>query len=170
MTTTRAKALLISAVVMLLISISACSSQPSSATTTPAPSMSPMSSAALVDAFNTGKLKFEVRELQNKSSKSSYGGTSYHHEGIVVVTGEPQYAKGAYLLYYSVKRLSGGDPENTRPPEDYTTAFIHDGIGHIQEPGGYRTPDEKWEPEKIEIKPFALLSLPTLNGEAMQEH
>jgi hypothetical protein len=88
---------------------------------------------------------------------------------MVVVTGEPQYTKGVYLLFCSVKRLAGGDPENTRPGDDVTSVFIRDGIGRLKEGGGYRTKDEKWEPEKIEVKPFALFNAVVINGEATQE-
>jgi hypothetical protein len=88
---------------------------------------------------------------------------------MVVATGEPQYMKGAYLLLCSVKRLAGGDPENTRADDDTTFVIVRDGIGRYRESGGYRTSNEKWEPEKIEIRPIALFDAITINGEAAQE-
>ena len=123
----------------------------------------------IADALNSGKLKFEIRGLQNDAQKMSYGGTSFSHTAVVVATGEPQYTKGVYILLCSVKRLAGGDPENTRSDDDTSLVIIRDGIGRYKEGGGYRGKDEKWDAEKIEIRPIALFNGMQINGEAAQE-
>jgi hypothetical protein len=120
------------------------------------------------DAFNSGKLKFEIRGLQNESEGASYG-TVYRHKGMIVTVGDPQYIKGVYLLVCSVKRIGGGDPEHRRIDDWFELLVIRDGFGRIDIQGGYRPPSEKWEPERIELRPVAVFSGVTINAEPVQE-
>jgi hypothetical protein len=144
----------------------ACSQQsPSAPATAAAEKATAVVSPSVVDAFNSGKLRFEIRGLQNQKKS----GGSFTHEGMLVMTGEPQYTKGVYLLLCSVKRLAGGDPEETRTDDDTTLVIIKDGIGRISIFGGYRASGEKWEPEKIEVRPIAIFNSIAINGEAVQE-
>ena len=145
----------------------ACSQQSPSApaTTAAAEKATAVVSPSVVDAFNSGKLRFEIRGLQNQ--KKSNG--SFTHDAMLVMTGEPEYTKGVYLLLCSVKRLAGGDPENTRTDDDTTLVIIKDGIGRISIYGGFRGSGEKWEPEKIEVRPIAIFNAIALRGEEAQE-
>ena len=143
----------------------ACSQQSPSAPATAAEKATAVVSPSLVEALNSGKLRFEIRGLQNQKKNAG----SFTHDAMLVMTGEPQYTKGVYLLLCSVKRIAGGDPENTRTDDSTTSVVIKDGIGRMSIYGGYRTSGEKWEPEKIEVRPIAIFNSIAINGEAVQE-
>ena len=119
--------------------------------------------------IKTGKLRFEIRGLTNEAEDKSYGGKSFEHSAIVIPVGDSKYVKGDYMLFCSVKRLSGGDPEHTRKDDDLAAVFIHDGMGRLRESGGYRSKDEKWEAEKIELRPEVVFIGTPIVSTAVQE-
>jgi hypothetical protein len=117
----------------------------------------------------SGNLTFELRGLTNESSKREYGGTTYMHTAVVVPVGNSKYTKMTYLVVYSAKRLAGGDPESPRKDDDIEVVVVRDGIGRFASSGGYRTKEEKWDPEHIEVRPIvAFVGTPT-NGTPVQE-
>lgn len=119
--------------------------------------------------IRTGKLRFEVRGLANESQEKSYGGKSFQHTAVVIPVGDSKYTKGDFLLMCSVKTVSGGDPENSRKSDDVTAVYIHDGMGRLSESGGYKGKDEKWEPEKIEVRPQVVFVGTPVTAAAVQE-
>jgi hypothetical protein len=118
----------------------------------------------------SGKLKFEIRGLNNEVKKDdSLGSSSFTHTGVVFPVGDPKYSKGVFLLIYAVKRISGGDPEAMRKAEDWSIVVIRDGIGNLRESGGYRTKSEKWEPERIEVRPIFVMIGTPIDATPVQE-
>jgi hypothetical protein len=71
-------------------------------------------------------------------------------------------------VLYSVRRLSGGDPDAPRPANDYVTVLVQRGLGEIRESGGFRWSTETWEPEKIELTPIGFVALSSLSGAPIQ--
>ena len=116
-----------------------------------------------------GKLQFEIRGLTNESHETSYGSKSYQHTAIIVPVGNSKYSKSDYWLLCSVKRVLGGDPENTRPADEVIGVYIHNGIGRLVVMGGYKTKDERWDPEKIEVRPQLVFVGTPAQGSAAQE-
>jgi hypothetical protein len=146
----------------------ACNPSSETSTTTKAVAAPVFDAAEIQQDIKTGKLKFEIRGLTNETQDKSYG-KDFQHSAIVVPVGGSKYINGDFLLVCSVKRLSGGDPEHTRKADDTTAVYIHDGMGRLSESGGFRGKDEKWEPERIEVRPqVAFIGTPIV-GTAVQE-
>lgn len=106
-----------------------------------------------VDAYNSGKIRFEVRGLTNNAKTGSgYLGnsTTYEHHATIVAVGDPTFTKKDYWVTFKVKRLSGGDPNQPRK-DDLAGVRVVDGIGDLEISGGYRAASERWEPERIEL-------------------
>ena len=117
----------------------------------------------------SGNLKFEIRGLTNEGTKGEYGSTTFRHTAVVVPVGNSKYAKGTYLVIFANKRLAGGDPEHTRRDDDITIVMVRDGIGRFEDSGGYRTKEEKWEPERIEVRPIVAFVGTPMDGTPVQE-
>jgi hypothetical protein len=154
---------------LVLLPFSLACNPSSDTSTAPKAVAAPIFDAAEIQQdIKTGRLKFEIRGLTSEAQDKSYG-KAFQHSAIVVPVGDSKYVKGDFLLICSVKRLSGGDPENIRKADDRTTVYIHDGMGRLAESGGFRGKDEKWEPERIEVRPdVAFIGTPIL-GAAVQE-
>jgi hypothetical protein len=93
---------------------------------------------------------------------------SYTHKASVIALGDSAAAQRPYLVLYSVRRLSGGDPDAPRPANDYVTVLVQRGLGEIRESGGFRWSTETWEPEKIELTPIGFVALSSLSGAPIQ--
>lgn len=154
--------------VLLLFSL-ACNPSSDTSTTTKAVAAPVFDATEIQQDIKTGKLKFEIRGLANEAQEKNYGGKGFQHSAIVIPVGDSKYVKGDFLLFCSVKRLSGGDPESTRKADDFTTVYIHGGMGRLAESGGYRSKDEKWEPERIEVRPEVVFIGTPIVGTAVQE-
>ena len=156
-------------VLLVLMPLSVACNQSGSAPGTMAFSTQAFDAEEIQQDIKTGKLKFEVRGLTNEVQEKSYGGKSFTHSAIIIPVGDSKYTKGDYLLLCSVKRLSGGDPDNPRKNDSVTVVYGHDGRGRLDETGGYRSKDEKWEPEKIELRPEAVFVGISAVGASVQE-
>ena len=154
--------------VLLLFSV-ACNPSSDTSATTKAVSAPVVDVVEIQQNIKTGRLRFEIRGLTNEVQEKSYGAKSFQHSAVVIPVGDSKYVKGDFLVVFSVKRLSGGDPENTRKPDDITMVYIHEGMGRFTESGGYKAKDEKWEPEKIEVRPQVVFIGAPIVGTAVQE-
>src|SRR6478609_8962049 len=105
----------------------ACSPSADTPTTTKASAPPAFDAAEIQQDIKTGKLKFEIRGLANESQDKSYG-KSFEHSAIVIPVGDSKYSKGDYLLFCSIRRLSGGNPEEPRKGDALTAVFIHNGM------------------------------------------
>lgn len=130
----------------------------------------PTSADDLAKAFSLGKLRFEVRGLKNEVEKGEYS-TTYTHKATVVAIGDSSLTKRPYWVLFSVKRLSGGDPESPRDATDIALVFIRDGVGELEESGGYKIKSSppSWAAEVIEIAPLAVIPLVPIAGNAVRE-
>lgn len=113
-------------------------------------------------AITGGRLRFELRGLATDAKTSSYGGVTYEHKATVVVTGDSALAHQPMLLVYRATRLAGGDPGALRDATDFRLAQVTGGVGSITESGGYRTKEERWDPEKIELRIIGVLPITML--------
>ncbi len=104
--------------------------------------------------------RFEVRGLKNVGSKTSYStATSFSHTATIVALGDSVATRGTYLVLVSVKRVEGGDPEEPRDPNDNAMVLVRGGVGEFAAYGGFRTSDERWDPEKIEVQIIGALPI-----------
>jgi hypothetical protein len=124
--------------------------------------------AEIQQDIKTGKLKFEIRGLANEGQDKTYG-KSFEHSAIVIPVGDSKYSKGDYLLFCSIKRLSGGNPEEPRKADVFTAVFIHNGMGRLTESGGIKSKGETWEAEKIEVRPEVVFIGTPIVRTAVQE-
>ena len=153
---------------LLLLFPLACNPSRDASTTAKAIAAPAFDAAEIQQDIKTGKLTFEIRGLTNEVQDKSYG-KSFEHSAIVIPVGDSKYSKGDYLLFCSVKRLSGGDPEHTRKDDALTAVFIHNGMGRLTESGGLKSKDDKWEAEKIEVRPEVVFIGTPVVGTAVQE-
>lgn len=126
-------------------------------------------SSDLERAVQEGRVRIEVRGLQNTSSPQSYGGTTFMHKATVVATGDSILSRRPFFVLFTVKRISGGDPGSTRGADENALVSMSGGIGEFAVGGGYRTSAEKWEPEKIEITPVAIIPAAPIKGTSVRE-
>ncbi len=126
---------------------------------------STLSTPDVISALESGKVKFEIRGLKNVPPDNTLESTNFTHKASIVVSGELPYAKYPYMVTFAVKRLSGGDPDSPRNA-DWVFTQVTDGYGEFADSGGYRTKDEKWEPEKVQVTPVAVLPLVPVPGQA----
>ncbi len=119
--------------------------------------------------LQSGKLRFEIRGLRNEATKTWNDSTSFSHTAVVLPVGESKYTKGVYFLVCSVKSIGGGDPEAPRRGDEVTFVIVREGIGTLSESGGYRQKGEKWEPERVEIRPISVVVGIPIDGTAVQE-
>jgi hypothetical protein len=124
--------------------------------------------ADVARAYAAGELGFDIRGLKNQAASPSYGGTNFVHRGTVVALGDSSLARRPYWVLFAVKRIAGGDPEDPRTSDDFVLVFVRDGVGEVEESGGYRTASEKWEPEQIELTPIAVVPLIPISGPAVR--
>jgi hypothetical protein len=152
---------------LLLLAFSvACNPSNNTATVAVAPGVFDATEAQ--QDIRTGKLKFEIRGLTNEVQDTSYG-KSFEHSAVAIPVGESKYSKADFMLFCSVKRLSGGDPERPRKDDAFAVVFIHNGLGKFSESGGSKTHSEQWEPEKIEVRPEVVFVGTPVEGTAAQE-
>src|SRR3712207_6295628 len=103
-------------------------------------------------------VRFEIRGLATRTTETE-SGTSFVHTGTMFAHGDSAVARRPYMVLYTVRRLSGGDPDSPRDDNDLGVAFVLNGAGDVEISGGYRTKGigtvvkaETWDPEKIEIR------------------
>lgn len=125
--------------------------------------------AEVADAYQTGRLKIEVRNLTNTGDRNSAGGISYAHKATVVLTGDSALVHRPYYVLFSIRRLSGGDPATPRGAGDISTTFVENGVGDFFSSGGYRGSDEKWDAEAIELTPVGIFPVIPISGPASHE-
>lgn len=106
-------------------------------------------------AMRDGRFRFEVRGLTSTVEKPTYGGATFTHKATVVAMGDSVLTRGTYFVLLKVKRVGGGDPETPRKDGDFAVVVVQNGVGDLIVSGGYRTPSERWEPEKIEVTPVS---------------
>jgi hypothetical protein len=124
----------------------------------------------LAAAYNSGALKFEVRGLKNEAGTPATYGTSFAHKGVLVATGTSErLVKAPMIVVFDVIRTAGGDPALVRAKGDQVSIVVREGMGDITISGGYRTQAEKWEPEQIELRPFAIMPMARIQGPAVRE-
>lgn len=104
-------------------------------------------SAGSVDA---PPVPFELRGLTLDTNRTEYAINSTHKVTVVAV-GDSAAIRNAYIVYYRVETLSGGDPEQRRTEDDFTATLVTNGVGQLSIPGGYRLTSETWEAEKIAL-------------------
>jgi hypothetical protein len=129
-------------------------------------------STALADAIKRGDLTIEVRGLQNQATTNTFGtvtSTTFTHKAIVIAGGKQEFSKSPFFVFFTIKRLSGGDPDAPRKPDEMVIALVKDGIGDISFSGGYRTSDKKWDPEKIELDPYGIEAVVPISLAATRE-
>lgn len=100
--------------------------------------------------------RFEIRGLNTSADKSEFS-TTFRHKGTIVALGDSAETSGTYLVLVSISRISGGDPDAPRDPNDYLPVIVRGGVGDLSIYGGFRLPSEKWEPEKIELRIFGAI-------------
>jgi len=91
--------------VATLLVLTCCGPSGPSKSEVPKDSLTATNSSQLAQAFNSGKVTFEIRGLLNEKE-----GSSFVHKAMVIVTGDRQYAKGNYLVFFSIKHVGDGDP------------------------------------------------------------
>ena len=114
-------------------------------------------------AILEGRLRFEVRGLTTEVEKPTYGGATFTHKATIVAMGDSALSRGTYFVLLSVKRVSGGDPDAPRKDDDFTLVLVQNGVGEMSESGGYRTSSERWETEKLEVAPHAVIAWTALS-------
>lgn len=108
--------------------------------------------AALAD----GRLKIELRGLRNIMTEESYG-RSYIHTGSFVTIGDSLFTKRTLMILSMIKRISGGDSTQKRESNEFNVTTIINGVGEFKVYGGNHVKSQPWEPEKIEVRPIAVL-------------
>ena len=122
-----------------------------------------------VAAIDAGTLRFEVRGLKNEESGSTTYGTTFLHKATVVAIGDSSLSKLPYELVYSIKRLSGGDPKAPRESDDRVAVLVLNGVGDLSFSGGYKSATDKWDPEVVELTPFAMIPVFSFHGPTVHE-
>jgi hypothetical protein len=153
----------------LIASLSVIACRPDQTTRSATPGVPIADFARIARALADGSLRFELKSLSNESKSETYAATSFTHRGTVVALGDSLLTRLPYLVYFSVKRLSGGDPNLARRSDDMTLVFVHEGVGTFSVYGGYRLEKEKWEPERIEVAPVGAIPGILLAGPPVKE-
>jgi hypothetical protein len=103
-------------------------------------------------------VRFEIRGLKTRAEDGQYGIT-YTHTATILAHGDSAVLARPYTVLLTIRRLSGGDPDQPRQDPDYGGAIVVGGTGDLAISGGYKskgvrgvTEGEKWEPEKIEVR------------------
>lgn len=119
-------------------------------------------------AFDGGRLRFDVRGLRNEPTTTTYGAVSYTHKANIIVGGDAELVGLPFVVYFTVKRVSGGNPESARPSDEWNAALVKDGYGELAVSGGYKAAEAKWSPEIVEIQFVGVSPIVPMLGPVMR--
>lgn len=126
------------------------------------------------------EVSFEIRGLRNEQhvSATAFGSTvSYEHRGTLIAKGDSGVAHRDYIVFVTVRRMSGGDPGFPRDAQELLSILVHGGVGDIVISGGGRvsyndknvTVEAPWAPEVVEISIVGFLPIRPLPPNVVRE-